>query len=68
MSLNGLDSAAIVEAYQSALTDAGGWYVSQIAFLLAGSSDRRPIVLARYAFRTSCNLIARAGPICLCLC
>lgn len=41
MSLNGLDSAAIAEAYQSALTDAGGWYVPlQIAFLLG----RFPIV------------------------
>ena len=25
MSLNGLDTAAVVEAYQSALADAGGW-------------------------------------------
>jgi hypothetical protein len=25
MSLNGLDSAPVVEAYQTALADAGGW-------------------------------------------
>ncbi|KAJ6079002.1 hypothetical protein N7467_008755 [Penicillium canescens] len=27
MSLNGLDTAAVVEAYQSALADAGGWFL-----------------------------------------
>jgi hypothetical protein len=27
MSLNGLDNAAVAEAYQAAQTDAGGWYV-----------------------------------------
>ncbi|KAJ5747481.1 uncharacterized protein N7511_009177 [Penicillium nucicola] len=27
MSLNGLDTAAVVEAYQGALTDAGGWFL-----------------------------------------
>ena len=31
MSLNGLDHPAIAEAYQSALADAGGWYVSPCA-------------------------------------
>ncbi|KAJ5246175.1 hypothetical protein N7468_001158 [Penicillium chermesinum] len=35
MSLNGLDSAAIVEAYQSALADAGGW--DEVALLERGS-------------------------------
>lgn len=27
MSLNGLDSSPVIEAYQIALTEAGGWYV-----------------------------------------
>jgi hypothetical protein len=29
MSLNGLDGAAVAEAHQAALAEAGGWYVSR---------------------------------------
>jgi len=34
MSLNGLDDAPVSEAYQSALAEAGGWYVPAAALIL----------------------------------
>jgi hypothetical protein len=32
MSLNGLDNPTVIEAYQIALTEAGGWYVPSFDF------------------------------------
>jgi hypothetical protein len=43
MSLNGLDEAAVVEAYQAALAEAGGWQVAPM-FLRV---DRQRLTLSR---------------------
>ena len=39
MSLNGLDAAAVVEAYQAALAEAGGWQVASIVLRVDLEAD-----------------------------
>jgi len=52
MSLNGLDSDAVVQAHQAALAEAGGWYVEQVAGpgaltdpILTGSFSNMPLAI-----------------------
>ena len=39
MSLNGLDDAAVVEAYQAALAEAGGWQVAPSSSCACSEAD-----------------------------
>jgi len=52
MSLNGLNSDAVVQAHQAALAEAGGWYVAWAAghgavadSILTGSYSNMPIAI-----------------------
>lgn len=62
MSLNGLDEAAVAEAHQAALADAGGWYVQPDTNRSRRTALTRRITsrfLLKYANRDTVELLQK---------